>query len=219
MKLFIKYLKTGRQISLLYLLIFVAFPLISSGQELTTNNDFGRFSINASLGNHSVGFPFQNQFSAFNPVLPDIGLAFRVNKNLKHRFLLGLNTTFVNNEVVGNEWKTGLNLNYRYTNESGFFGKVGLDIGSISTNYSRQQFEFNTETANYESINQRFNSSYSGYRLAIGYDFENRFNKRYSVFLAHQFYFQTPYFQVQVFEVLPQNIIQVGIEVQLNKFK
>ena len=141
MKLFIKHLKTGH--NLLYLLIFVAFPLISSGQEVVNTDEFGRFSINASFGNHSVGFPFQNQFSAFNPVLPDVGVSFRINKNTKHSLLLGLNTTFVNNEVVGNETKVGLNLNYRYTNQSGIFGKFGLDIGSISAKYSKQQFQFN----------------------------------------------------------------------------
>ena len=115
--------------------------------------------------------------------------------------------------------KVGLNLNYRYTNQSGIFGKFGLDIGSISAKYSKQQFQFNTTTETYEPVNQRFNSSFSGYRLAIGYNFEKQFDKRYSVFLAHQFYFQTPYFPVQVFEVLPQNIIQIGVEVQLNKFR
>ncbi|MEM6345883.1 MAG: hypothetical protein AAF927_18460 [Bacteroidota bacterium] len=196
---------------LLLLLLILSSPYLRA-QELVQDHSFGeRLSLHLAIGNHSVGFPLQNQFKAFNPALSQLGITVRLNRSTKHSLLLGLSTSGIRNEVVGNSWLLGLELAYRYRHPSGVYTQLGLEMGALSQRSVREAYSFPFPSDDFQPEQLSLNTSYSGLAWQLGYQFDQRL----SVFLSQRFFIQSPYFSVAVFDILPQNVLAIGLSYQL----
>lgn len=179
-----------------------------------------RWSINLALGNHSVGFPLQNLGSALNPSISDLGLEYRLNKGHKHVFSLASQSSFVHNPVIGHSFLNGLSLNYTYIHRSGITAGMDLGLGHLLQMYPRDTYSFNPQKETYEpSAITNISSSYSGFGLTVGYDLNPRFKRAYTIFLRNKFYIQSPYFNTAAFPILPQNILELGLKINLNAIR
>lgn len=203
-------------------LVFLILPLIiplagyaqQDGQHIPT---YGRWSVNAAFGNHTAGFPFQNLFTAFNPAISAPGVEFRLSKNLKHTFSIGSQNTLVLNEVTGNSFLGGISLNYTYTHNLGLYAGLELNLGGLAQFYPRQTYVYSEDFEKYEPEKAMPElASYSGFGITFGYDFAPKFKSRYAVFLRNKFLVQSPYFNADLFPILPYNIPELGVKIKFN---
>ena len=200
-------------------LLLVAGSFVNGYGQSEVTPTFGRFAVNSAFGNQVVGFPFQNLFSDFNFVLTDVGATFRLNKGTKHSFLLGLNLSFTQNNTLGNSTFLGADLAYRYTHPSGAFIGTGFELGTISQSYPRATYFYDQEQGVYQNGDDRFSAGYSGVVFRIGYDFKTRLNSPFSIYLVQKSIFQSPYLELEVFNVMPQNVLAVGVIYSFKKLK
>jgi hypothetical protein len=181
---------------------------------------FGRLSVNAALGAHSVGFPFQNLLAGRGFALSSLGLEIRLNKSLKHSLFLASNTAIIKNSTIGNTVLFGSDLGYRFTSKSGVYSSLALGLGALWQSHTRETYRYDADSDIFLSANDKGKfASQVGGSIALGYDFSRKHGKRYAVFLKNQFFIQSPYFDVKAFPVMPQNIVQIGLNVKLNSLK
>jgi len=197
--------------------LFLSVPWKGYGQSNSMNSNLSRWSVRAALGNQTIGFPLQNLTRSFHPVLPALGIGFRLNKNPKHALSTGLTNSWTFNQEMGQLLNFSLFFEYAYRHQSGVFGGIGLDLGNSLFFHQESGYQFDQGSGEYELVPNRFTSGSSGYRLSIGYDLIPQFNKSASIFLRHRFHFQSPYFQSELFPVLPINMIELGICIHLKK--
>ncbi|MEL6845329.1 MAG: hypothetical protein AAFP02_19150 [Bacteroidota bacterium] len=184
-------------------------------QDSVEDHSFGeRLALRIAIGNHTVGFPLQNQLKAVNPAISNLGLSCRLNRNKKHSILLGLGSSFIANEVIGNSFLLGLDLSYRYTFSGGLYTQVGIEMGALSQRSVRAAYSFPGPDATVTPIAQTLGTSYSGLVGYIGYQFQQDSLQKLSVFVSQRFFIQAPYFAVQAFDILPQNLLSIGINYQ-----
>lgn len=202
-------------IGLLFLLLVPRMGYAQTPSSATSS--FSRWSIQGALGNQTIGFPFQNSFGAFNPVLSDVGVIYRINKHPRHTLSVGIANSCLFNESTGNTFIIHLDLGYTYTHAGGVFGSFGLDIGSGFLFQQQEGFSYNAETEVYESTSNRFNVGYSGFQLTLGYDMAPRLGKPFSFFLRNKFGILSPYFPTDLIPILPQNILELGLAFKFKK--
>jgi len=181
---------------------------------------FGRLSVNGALGAHSVGFPFQNLLNGRGFALSSLGLEIRLNKSLKHSLFLASNTALIKNSTIGNTVLFGSDLGYRFTSKSGVYGSLALGLGALWQAHTWETYRFDADSGTYVSANDKGKfASQLGGSIALGYDFSRKYSKRYTVFVKNQFFIQSPYFDVKAFPIMPQNMVQIGLNVKLNQLK
>ena len=201
-------------ISLLFLLVC---PLITFAQDPSpTEPTYRRWSLQGAIGNHTIGYPFQNYAASFNPSL-SLETDFRLNKNPRHTFSIGLANTWLFNQPTGNTLIVQLGFAYRYTHRSGVFGKIGLDLGNSFFFHSGEAYAYNAETQSYSIASNSFATSYSGYQLSLGYDLDPKMDLPWAFFLRNRFGIQSPYFDADLFPILPQNFLELGIIYRFRK--
>ncbi|MEL6672092.1 MAG: hypothetical protein AAFR61_07860 [Bacteroidota bacterium] len=194
------------------LCLLLSLPYFGTAQSTAP----GRWSVQAALGNQTVGFPLQNLAQAWNPGLTDLGIGFSLNRGSRHQWQLGTQTAWLPNTEVGNSLLMGLRLGYRYQHASGLQAGLSLDMGSLRQSYARESLVFDEVLGTYQEQEARpINSGFSGFSLELGY----AASTRYRLFLRNQFYFQLPYFATEAFPVLPQNLLSIGLSYQLPSFR
>lgn len=197
-------------------LLIMASPLVSIAQNTTQKNKAsGRFSILMANGNQTIGFPFQNWFTSFNPSF-NLGIDYRLNKGEQHAVIAGLTTTFIINKVTGHVFAPGLHLKYRYTHKIGCFVSVGLEGGGLFQFYPRAGWKYNSNTQEYDAQTEIIAATYLGFQMTLGYDFAPQLNAPYAVFLRSKSLLQYPYFNAS-FPILPHQLIELGLRIKLSK--
>ncbi|MEO0896203.1 MAG: hypothetical protein AAFY71_07395 [Bacteroidota bacterium] len=203
----------------IFSLIFLTF-LGQNGliaQEIPARKaSFGRFVVHAGLGNQTIGFPFQNLGQSFNPGLADLGIDWRINKGLKHQFLLGITSSYFVNEHTGNTFLLAGKFSYRWQFLENVHASLGLLMGNISQSYPRNTWVYHDATESYEKGNSSIQAGASGFELGVGYSLPGG---RYAIRLSKQFLFQSPYFPSKAFNVLPQNHTSLGLFIHLHPIK
>lgn len=185
-------------------------------QDFDDEHSFGeRLALSLALGNHSVGFPLQNQLKAFHPAISNLGLECRLNRSRKHSLLLGARTSLIANEVVGNSLLLGLDLSYRYTHPSGIYTQLAIEMGALSQRSARDAFPYPSLSDGFEAETLSQSSSYSGLAWYLGYQLKGPRLQNFSLFLSQRFFIQTPYFAVAAFEIMPQNLLSIGLRYQI----
>lgn len=180
---------------------------------------YSRWSLHAAVGNQAVGFPFENLFSSSHPAL-SVGVDFRLNKSLRHSLSLSSGAGVFSNSLIGNTMMSGLDLHYRYTTRSGVFGELQAGVGALAQFHPRKTWTLNAETGAYtESKEGPFWASEIGFGVGLGYDFSRRFGKPYAVFLKNRFFFESPYFKLKAFPIMPQNILELGVSFKLKRLE
>ena len=198
---------------------FILLALLSSfvlkAQDIDAV-EYSKFQLKIALGNHTVGFPYENSWSAFNPHF-SFGFEKRINKSLKNQLFLGSNLGFFRNEVIGNTLTIDFDLGYRYINKTGLFTDVSLGIGFIDQFHPKNVFRQNTTDGTYTKLkNQRRASSLIGLKMGFGYDFSKKSKHSFAIGISHNFFIQTSYFDVNNFPIMPQSTTNIFI---IYKFK
>ena len=206
-----------RLVLALPLLLFLLLPWRGHAQSAPHPPTFSRWSVQGGLVVTSAGFPFQNLASAAQPSLSDFGAEFRLNKHLSHVISIAIANTWLFNKTTGNAFIAHLDLGYRYIHRSGFYGGLGLDIGSSFLFQSRPAFAYDHGTGTYGDAVNRFSTGYSGFQLSLGYDLFPKQHKGFAFFLRHKFGILPAYFPTDLFPVLPQNHLVVGLSYRFKK--
>lgn len=195
-----------------YLLIL--FALSSSSLIWAQDNagiKYSKFPLKIAFGNHAVGFPFQNSFDAFNPHR-SVGTERCLNKNQKHHLFAASNLGFIRNKVIGNTITMDLDFGYRYTSKRGVFMEAALGLGVLDQFHPRVIYEQNTSDGTYKKIKDKGTfASLIGLKMGIGYDFSKNTDHPFRIGLAHNFFVQTTYFDVENFPIMPQSTTNILI--------
>jgi len=192
----------------------VLFLIIAStgiyGQE-AESIEYRRFPIKLSIGNHVVGFPFQNLSSSFNPAF-SLGTEWVLNKNPKHSIIIPAQLGFIQNDIIGSSVNFDIGVGYRFTHAKGVFLSTNLNLGLLNQYHTRTIYSFNSTDGTYQEVKDTGTAaSYSGFRLALGYDLNRMLKKPFSIGLEHHFYFQSPYFPIESFPIMPQSTTSITI--------
>ena len=195
-----------------YLLILLA---LSSSYWVKAQDDsaieYSKFPLKIAIGNHAVGFPYQNSFSAFNPHL-SVGTERGLNKNQKHHLFISSNLGFIRNKVIGNTITMDLDFGYRYTHVKGLFFETALGIGLLDQFHPRAIYKQNTTDGTYKKVSDKGTfASLIGFKMGIGYDFSKKSNRPFRIGLTHNFFIQTTYFDVKNFPIMPQSTTNILI--------
>ncbi len=200
-----------------YLLILFA---LSSSYLITAQEDdlieYSKFPLKIAIGNHAVGFPYQNSFNAFNPHI-SVGTEKGLNKNQKHHLFASSNLGFIRNQVIGNTITIDLNLGYRYTHKVGLFIETGLGLGVLDQFHPRDIYE-QTNDNSYQKVKDKGTfASLIGIQTGIGYDFSKNSKTPFRVGINHNFFIQTTYFDVASFPIMPQSTTNITITYKFKK--
>ncbi len=193
-------------------LIFILI-VFSNGDRLQAQENqthqFSRFSLKNAMGNHAVGFPYENAFLAFTPHV-SIGLEMGLNAAKRHGLFIASNLGFIKNEVIGNTIYTDFDLGYRYTSKPAIFMEISLGLGVLDQFHPEDIFQRNTSDGSYEQVNDtgRF-SSLVALKTGIGYDISMISNLPITIALTHNFFIQTSYFDVKAFPIMPQSTTNI----------
>lgn len=204
--------RPGISMGLLFLLGGL-FPQLLAQSPTTTLSRQERWSLHLAVGNHTVGFPFQNLLAQANPAITDVGIGFQLTKSRTHRLSLRSQSSFIWNDEVGNAWLNGLSLRYVYAHQSGVFAGIELNMGSLRQRYPRETYAYQASSKQFVlTESERIQASYSGFGLLLGYDLHKLDRQGISLFLRSKFYFQVPYFNAQAFPIMPQNMLELGVQ-------
>jgi len=200
--------------------LFIIYALLCTqivGAQEVDPPEYSKFPLNISIGNHAVGFPFENLFAAFNPSI-SVGTERKLNKSKKHQLIASSNLGFIRNKVIGNTITFDINIGYRYTSRFGIYTETHLGLGAINQFHPNDIYTL-TETGNkYEKVsNSGTFSNLTGLRMGIGYDLSRRSRVPLSVGLSHNFFIQTPYFDVANFPIMPQSTTNISITFKFKK--
>lgn len=179
--------------------------------------EYSKFPLKLAIGNHAVGFPYQNSFSAFNPHV-SIGTELGLNKNPKHSLFLSSNLGFFRNRVIGNTITADFDLGYRYMHKKGLFIETSFGLGALDQFHPRDIYELNPTVGTYEaSADKGTFSSSIGFKMGIGYDFSKNSNTPFRIGINHNFFIQTVYFDVMSFPIMPQSTTNITITYKFKK--
>lgn len=200
------------------LLIFTNILFFNSikAQDIS-NIEYAKFPLKISLGNHVVGFAYQNTFDSFNPSF-SAGTEKGLNKNPKHHLFVSSNLGFIRNKIIGNTFTIDLNLGYRYTHAKGLFIETSLGIGALNQFHPRDIYTLNTTDGTYErNSNSGKFASLTTFRTDIGYDFSKKSKRPFRIGLSHNFFIQAPYFDVKNFPIMPQSTTSISFTYKFKK--
>ena len=179
--------------------------------------EYSKFPLKISIGNHAVGFPFQNSFNAFNPHFA-VGTEKRLNKNQKHQLYLSSNLGFIRNKVIGNTITIDFHFGYRYTRHKGLFIETALGLGVLNQFHPRDIYQQNTTDGMYEKVSDNGTfASLLGLKMGIGYDFSKHSNTPFRIGLNHNFFIQTTYFDLANFPIMPQSTTNITFTYKFKK--
>jgi len=198
----------------------IIFALSSSSLIKAQENEkteYSKFPLKVALGNHAVGFPFQNVLSASNPFL-SLGSELNLNKNIKHRLYFSPSLGFIRNKVIGNTIALDLKIGYRFMHRAGPYLEVDLGLGILDQFHPRVIYEQNETDGSYEEIKDRgtFASLISN-NFGIGYDFSKNSKYPFRLSLNHNFFIQSPYFDVESFPIMPQSTSSITLTYKFKK--
>lgn len=178
---------------------------------------YSRFLIKAAAGNHVIGFPFENSFSAFNPSL-SLGAELGINKSEKHRFFVSSNLVLIRNKVIGNTITSDIDFGYRFTQKAGLFIESSLSLGLLEQFHPRDIYQLDSTDMTYQKINDKGTfSSLIGIRVGAGYNLSKKFNFPIRIGFNHHFFIQTIYFDLQSFPIMPQSTTSITITYKFKK--
>lgn len=194
---------------------FFLLFLLSSSFFLKAQDDepirYTKFPLKIAFGNHVVGFPLQQPFSAFNPHF-SIGTELGLNKSDKHRLLLCSSLGFIRNEIIGNTIPLDLTFDYRYTSKPGIFLQTGLGLGVLNQFHPRDIYALKSTNDGYEKVNDKgIFASLITLKMEIGYDFSKKSKYPFSIGIQHHFFIQAPYFDLNNFPIMPQTTTNISI--------
>jgi len=125
---------------------------------------------------------------------------------------------FVQNEIIGSSAHFDLGVGYRFTHAQGLFLNAELDLGLLNQYHTRTIFSYESSDRTYQEVQDKGTAAtYSGIRLATGYDFTIARNRPFRVGIEHHFYFQSPYFPIEAFPIMPQSITSITITYKFKK--
>ncbi len=189
---------------------------ISKAQDSNTTT-YAKFPLKVAIGNHAVGFLYQNSFDSFNPSF-SVGTEKGLNKNLKHHLFLPLNLGFVRNKVIGNTVTIDLGFGYRYTHSGGIYLETNLGLGVLNQFHPREIYIQNATDGTYEkATNSGKFATLVGLRTGIGYDFSKKSDAPWRIGLSHNFFIQAPYFAVMSFPIMPQSTTNISLSYRFKK--
>ena len=178
---------------------------------------FYKFPLKINIGNHVVGFPFQNSFNAFNPHF-SVGTELGLNKNQKHRLLLSSNLGFIRNKIIGNTITIDFDLGYRYNHKTSFFIETAFGLGALNQFHPRDIYKLNTTDGTYEKISDNGTfASLIEFKTGLGYDFSMNSTSPFRIGINHNFFIQTPYFDIENFPIMPQSTTNISITYKFKK--
>lgn len=197
-------------------LISLSFAIELQAQE-NNQSEYYKLPLKIAMGNHAVGFPYQNTFSSLHPNI-SIGSEFPLNKNHKHQLYLSSNIIFIDNNIIGNTIASDLNGAYRFVHSKGIFIENELGLGIVNQYHPRAIFELNSEDGSYSKIDDNGTlSSLIGIRSGIGYDLFRKYNLPIKIGINHYFFIQTSYFDVVSFPIMPQSTTNITIHYKFKK--
>lgn len=181
------------------------------------NVKYSKFPLKIALGNHAVGFLYQNSFKAFNPHL-SVGTELGLNKNQKHRLFVSSNLGFFRNEAIGNSITLDFDLGYRYTAKMGLFIETALGIGLLNQFHPADVYQQNDLDGSYEKVADRGTmASIIEFKTGIGYDFSIKSKRPFRIGINHVFFIQSPYFDLDKFPIMPQSTTNISITYKFRK--
>lgn len=179
--------------------------------------EYSSFPLKIAIGNHAVGFLYENSFKAFNPHL-SIGTELALNRNQKHQLVTSSNLGFIRNKVIGNTIVIDFDLGYRYTHKSGVFIETALGLGLLEQFHPRDIYEQNVVDATYQKVEDKGTfASLIGLKTGIGYDFSKDSKHPFRLGINHHFFIQTSYFDVENFPIMPQSTTNITITYKFKK--
>lgn len=201
-----------------YLIVLYSISSVLALQAQSEDEvSYSRFSAKAAIGNHAVGFPFQNSFSAINPHF-SLGAEYGINKNPKNRFFAATNLGFIGNDVIGNTITLDLDLGYRFTHKSGLLFETDLGLGILNQYHPGDIYELDTSDGTYDKIKDKGTSaSLVGFRMGLGYDLSRKSDFPFRLSLNHHFFIQSPYFDVKNFPIMPQSTTNITVTYKFKK--
>ena len=201
---------------LLLILLTLSSAYLSKAQDSYPIEYFS-FPLKIAIGNHAVGFLYENSFTAFNPHF-SIGTELGLNRNPKHQLFTSANIGFIRNEVIGNTITIDVDLGYRYTPKSGLFIETAIDLGVLEQFHPRDIYEQNVADATYQKVKDKGTfTSLIGLKTGIGYDLSKRSEYPLRIGINHHFFIQTSYFDVENFPIMPQSTTNITITYKFKK--
>lgn len=195
----------------------------SAQNDSTKTGKYGRLSAKIAIGNNVVGFPFQNEFSAFNPALAALGIEVKLNKSQRHSLSVPISTMLIKNDNMGHSIALTTDLLYRYTHKSGIFSDLSIGAGILKQYHPRKIYEYNPSTGDYDKAKDHGKTSgLIEFGISLGYDLSRKHKLPVSIYLRNNFFIQTSYFDYTPFSIMPNNLLQLGVNVklkQLNEMK
>jgi len=199
-----------------FLLLIAAF-LCSNFIKAQGDVAYSKFPLRIEIGNHVVGFPFQNSFNSFNPNF-SVGTERGLNKSQKYHLFVSTDLGFIRNKVIGNTLTFDLNLGYRYTHRAGLFFETSLGLGILDQFHPREVYTLNESENRYEkSSDSGMFASLIGLKTGIGYDFSKKSNLPFRIGISHDFFIQAPYFDVANFPIMPQSTTNISFTYKFKK--
>ena len=111
-----------------------------------------------------------------------------------------------------------IDLGYRYTQNAGVYLETTLGLGLLEQFRPRAIYELNTSDNTYAKIKDKGTFvSLIGFKMGIGYDFSKRSNSPLKIGIHHNFFIQTPYFDVENFPIMPQSTTNITITYKFKK--
>ena len=200
----------------LIILLSIASPFLVNAQEESLLS-YSKFPLKLAIGNHAVGFLYQNSFDALNPHV-SLGTEFGLNKNQKHQLFASSNIGFFKNLVIGSTMAVDLNLGYRFTHKIGLFLETELGLGFLNQYHPRAIYVQNSEDGSYEKTTDKGTLASSiGFKTGIGYDFSKNAKTPFRLGINHNFFLQTSYFDVASFPIMPQSTTNLTLTYKFQK--
>lgn len=208
-------MKQRLKITILPLLLFFSIftsRLRAEEKDSTYGSFINRISISVAMGNHTIGFPFQNLYASFNPVLFDGGAELKLNKKKKSFWYTFIGTCIVRNNQIGHSVMPAIGIGYRWFNKSNYWLSAALETGAIVQFHPTQTFIYNKETNAFKHGNNTpFLSQCVGFSLSVGYNLSVKYDIPLSVMIKNRFFIQSTYFNLASFPIMPQNMMETGI--------
>jgi len=206
---------TGFKKYLLFILA-ISSTYLAHAQN-ATQIAYAKLPLKIAIGNHAVGFPYQNSFSAFNPQL-SVGTELALNKSQKHQIIAASSLGFIRNQVIGNTIMLDIDLGYRYLHKSGVYIETSLGLGVLDQFHPRDIYVQSEVDGTYDKVSDKGTfASLIGNKMGIGYDFSKRSELPFRLDLSHHFFIQSPYFDVASFPIMPQSVTSLSITYKFKK--
>lgn len=202
--------------NLLLILLAFSYTCLLRAQE-NEQIEYSNYPLKISLGNHAVGFPFQNSFDALNPHI-SLGTEKGLNKSNTHRPFIASSLGLIINKFIGNTITLDLDLGYRFTAKGGLYLDMALGLGILNQFHPNDIYIQNATDGSFQKVNDNGRlSSLISLKTGFGYDFSRKTSLPFSIGISHDFFIQTSYFDVANFPIMPQSTTNILITYKFKK--